>query len=99
MGAETTSPTEPIRRTLEVINRLGLHLRAAKSLVETLMPFDAEVTLAYGEKEANGRSILSLATLEAIAGTRVEVTASGPQAVEALAAVEKLFADRFGEPD
>jgi len=97
MSGDSAAPQ--LQKTLEIRNRLGLHLRAAKCLVEALAPLSAEVTLSNGDKEANGRSILSLATLEAVAGTMVEVRATGPQAAEALDAVEKLFANRFGEPD
>lgn len=95
------SSPDPTRRqrTVRIENRLGLHLRAAKVLIEAIAPFKAEVTLRHGDRSANARSILSMVTLEAVAGTEIEVTATGPQAADALAAVAAAAANRFGESE
>jgi phosphotransferase system HPr (HPr) family protein len=83
--------------TLEIKNRLGLHLRAASTLMQALKPFDSSVTLLWGKKEANARSVTSLIMLGAGAGTRLKVKAEGPDAEAALVVVKTLFEDRFGE--
>lgn len=82
---------------LEVKNRLGLHLRAATLVVQTLAGFQADITVAKDDKSVNGRSILGLATLDAAQGSQVEVTALGPDAEAALLAVRALFEACFHE--
>jgi len=83
--------------TLEIKNRLGLHLRAASTLMQALKPFASRVTLFWGSKQANARSVTSLIMLGAGIGTRLKVKAEGPDADAALAAVKTLFEQRFGE--
>jgi phosphotransferase system HPr (HPr) family protein len=83
--------------TLEIKNRLGLHLRAASSLAQTLKPFTASVTLSRGRQQANARSVTSLIMLGAGLGARLKVKAEGEDAEQALAAVKSLFEERFGE--
>lgn len=92
-------PADERRASVEVRNKKGLHLRAAKQLVETLQQFDAEVTLCKDDHRANGSSIMGVLMLAAEQGSAVEVVASGPQAGEALAAVQALFAAGFSETD
>jgi phosphocarrier protein HPr len=83
--------------TLEIRNRLGLHLRAASSLAQALKPFTASVTLSRGRQQANARSVTSLIMLGAGLGARLKVKAEGEDAEQALAAVKSLFEGRFGE--
>jgi phosphocarrier protein HPr len=83
--------------TLEIRNRLGLHLRAASTLMQSLKPFTSTVTLSQGDKRANARSVTSLMMLGAGIGTRLKVTAEGPDAAAALEVVKTLFEQRFGE--
>jgi phosphocarrier protein HPr len=83
--------------TLEIKNRLGLHLRAASSLAQALKPFTASVTLSRGRQQANARSVTSLIMLGAGLGARLKVKAEGEDAEQALAAVKSLFEGRFGE--
>ena len=82
---------------LEIANRLGLHARAARLLVETVRGFDAEVTLARDDQVANARSILEIMMLAAGPGTVLELSAVGPDAEAAVAAVCALAARRFDE--
>lgn len=82
---------------LEIKNRLGLHLRAASTLMQALKPFASSVTLTWGNKSANARSVTSLIMLGAGIGTRLKVKAEGPDADAALAAVKAQFEQRFGE--
>jgi phosphocarrier protein len=83
--------------TVQVKNRLGLHLRAASTLAQSLKPFDSSVTLTKGRQQANARSVTSLIMLGAGAGSKLRVKAEGPDANEALAAVKSIFEQGFGE--
>ncbi len=83
--------------TLEIKNRLGLHLRAASTLMQALKPFTSSVTLSWGNKQANARSVTSLIMLGAGIGTKLKVIAEGPDAEATLEAVKTLFEERFGE--
>lgn len=83
--------------TVEVKNRLGLHLRAASTLAQSLKPFDSSVTLTKGRQQANARSVTSLIMLGAGIGSKLRVKAEGPDADEALAAVKSIFEQGFGE--
>jgi phosphotransferase system HPr (HPr) family protein len=82
---------------VEVKNRLGLHLRAASTLAQSLKPFDSVVTLTKGRQQANARSVTSLIMLGAGTGARLQVTAEGPDADDALATVKSIFEQGFGE--
>ena len=93
------SPQEEQRAILEIRNKLGLHARAAKMLVETATRFDAEIKIVKDDQTVNGRSIMGIMMLAAEQGSRIEVTASGPQAREALAAIRELIDSRFNEPE
>jgi phosphocarrier protein NPr len=83
--------------TLEIKNRLGLHLRAASTLMQVLKPFTSSVTLWWGNKQANARSVTSLIMLGAGIGTKLKVKTEGPDAEATLEVVKTLFEDRFGE--
>ena len=83
--------------TVEVRNRLGLHLRAATALAETVNRFKSTVTLTRGKNQVNARSVTGLMILGAGIGTKLKVRAEGDDAREAMAAVKQLFEARFGE--
>lgn len=85
------------QRTLELVNRLGLHARAAAKFVNVASSFAAQVTVASDSEEVNGKSILGLLLLAAPCGTRLLVRTDGTDATEALDAIESLIKDRFGE--
>jgi len=82
---------------LEIKNRLGLHLRAASTLAQSLKPFASTVTLEIDGKKANARSVTSLIMLGAGIGTRLRVKAEGADADATLKAVKDLFEQHFGE--
>ena len=88
-----------IVRELPIINRLGLHARAAAKLVTLAGEFECEIKLRKQDKEANAKSIMSIMMLAASNGAVVEVTADGLDAQDAIAAIEALLEDRFGESD
>jgi len=85
------------QQQVEIINRLGLHARAAAKLVHTANGFRSQVYVGTGEEEVNAKSILGLLTLAATKGTPLMVRAEGEDEAEAVRAVVALFADRFGE--
>ncbi len=80
-----------------ISNELGLHLRAAAVLVKVAETFKSEVTLYHDSVSANGKSIIALVTLAAAKGTRIRIVAEGPDAQEAVSALEALVTDGFGE--
>ena len=83
---------------LALTNEVGLHARPAAVLARGLAGFEAEVSVRLGDQEADARSVLALMALGARKGDRIQVRASGPQAGEALRAVQELVEDNFGEP-
>jgi phosphocarrier protein HPr len=83
--------------TLEIKNRLGLHLRAASTLFQTVKTFKSSVSIANGQQEVNARSVTGLMMLGAGQGTKLKVKVAGPDAAAAMAAIKALFDARFGE--
>lgn len=88
-----------VTKQLEIKNRLGLHARAAAQLVQLAAKFESEVTLVKDDQVVNGKSILNVMMLAAAQGSTIEVTTNGPDAHDAMAAIEKLIADRFNEEE
>lgn len=86
-------------RELPIINRKGLHARASAKFVQCCENFTADIRVTRCGETVGGTSIMGLLTLAAAQGTTVSVSALGPQAVEALDAVEALLANRFGEDE
>ena len=84
---------------LEIINRLGLHARAAARFVSVASDYHSETEVRFAGQTANGKSIMGLMMLAASKGSRLRIITRGPDADAALAALEELLATRFGEPD
>ena len=84
-------------RTFTIVNRLGLHARAAAQLVQTANQFAAEVTLQKGDVEVNGKSIMGILLLAAPKGTEVTVMVDGTDEEQAMQAIAELIEDGFGE--
>ena len=89
----------PLARELPIVNRKGLHARATAKLVQCVEGFDAIVTVTRNGETVGGTSIMGILTLGAGIGCSILVTAEGPQAAEALDAIETLVAGRFGEDE
>ncbi len=81
----------------KIVNRLGLHARAAAQLVQTANRFLSDVTVEKDDNDVNGKSIMGLLMLAAPIGSTITVTVSGEDAVEAINAIRKLINDGFGE--
>lgn len=87
----------PLEREIEIVNQRGLHARASARFVQVAGGFDAEIEVVRDGVSVGGTSIMGLMMLAASPGCRILVRASGPQAIEALDALESLVASRFGE--
>ncbi len=88
-----------MQQQVEIVNKLGIHARAAAKLVSIASGFGAEITIRREGREANAKSIMSVMMLAASRGTVVEVQANGEDAQAALDAVVNLINDRFGESE
>jgi phosphocarrier protein len=86
-----------IEREVEIVNRLGLHARAAAKLVHLAGSFRSDVTLVQDGDEVDAKSILGILLLAAGQGSRLAVRCDGPDEDEAMTAITGLIADRFGE--
>ena len=85
--------------TLTIVNRLGLHARAASKLVNLAKRFESDIRLVHGSASADGKSIMSVMLLAAPVGSQVDLTVTGADEAEAFAAVRDLINDRFGESE
>lgn len=96
-----TSPgpdgADPIRRTVTICNKRGLHARAAARFVKLAYTFDAEVMVAKNGAAVSGRSIMGLMMLAAGPGTAIELRATGPEAEPAVVALAALISGGFDE--
>ena len=89
--------SETVWRTIPIINRRGLHARAAAKFVNCAERFEADIFVTRQGVEVPGRSIRGLMMLAAAPGTEIEVRAVGVDAAEAVAALEALTAGKFDE--
>jgi phosphocarrier protein HPr len=87
----------PIVRDFEIVNQRGLHARASAKFVQLAGSFQATITVENNGMQVGGTSIMGLMMLGASPGCRIKVTASGPQAGEAIIAIGALVAAKFGE--
>lgn len=87
-----------VKQTVEIKNRLGMHARPAMKLFELVQSFDAKVLLRNDSgTEAEASSVIGLLMLDSAKGRMIEVEATGPDEVQALAAVIELFNASFDE--
>jgi phosphocarrier protein len=88
-----------IREDVQIINRLGLHARAATRLVNCASRFSSNIVLSRDGKSVNGKSIMGVLTLAAAQGSTLQIEVEGKDQEQALEALTNLIADRFGEED
>lgn len=86
-----------ITKDLPILNKLGLHARAASHLVKTASDFKSRITVEKSGARADAKSIMGLMLLAAAKGHTVTVTADGTDEVAAMSAVEALIRNRFHE--
>lgn len=85
--------------TVTIINKLGLHARAATRLVQTAGEYQADFFVTKDGKEVNGKSILGVMMLAAAKGAEITVRCDGSDAKAAHDAIVSLINDRFGEDE
>jgi len=88
-----------IRQQVTIVNKLGLHARAAAKLVKTASTFACEVTLDKAGQTVNGKSIMGVMMLAASKGTELTLTTDGEDEQAAMTALTELIAERFGEAE
>ena len=84
---------------MTIVNKLGLHARAAAKLIDLASGFESRIRMYRDGREADAKSIMQVMMLAASKGTEVEVAAQGRDAAEAVAAIERLVAGRFDESE
>lgn len=84
-------------QTFIIINRLGLHARAAAKFVTTASEFNSSIHISRDNRRVNGKSIMGVMMLAAAKGTEVCITAEGDDADVALRTIGELIANYFGE--
>ncbi|MBR2983803.1 MAG: HPr family phosphocarrier protein [Kiritimatiellae bacterium] len=90
---------DKITREMTLVNKYGMHVRPAGLFVKMASRYDADIEVEKDGNVVSGKSIMALMTLEATCGTVLKVSASGPQAKEALDNLEDLVARKFDIPD
>ena len=86
-----------IEMEVQIVNRLGLHARAAARFVHVANGFRSRITVTKDGTRVDGKSILGLLTLAAPHGVRIRLEANGEDEAEAIEQLSKLVLDRFGE--
>ncbi len=86
-----------VEREFDILNRLGLHARAAAQLVRLANGFSSEIHVVKDGMEVNGKSIMGVLMLAAPKDTKILIRAIGLDAEEAVAAIGELIARKFGE--
>lgn len=85
--------------TIKLVNKLGLHARAAAKLVNTTSTFAADIRIYKNSQSANSKSIMAVMMLAASCGTELVFTATGQDEEQALDAIKILINNRFDEPE
>ncbi|MGY8778073.1 MAG: HPr family phosphocarrier protein [Longimicrobiales bacterium] len=86
-----------VERTVEIVNRAGMHARPASELVKLAGTFSSEVRLEKDGLEVNGKSIMGVLMLAAEMGSQLRISADGEDAVDAVEALAALVGRGFGE--
>ena len=86
-------------RTVTIINKLGLHARAAAKFVTLASSFESSIQLARNGQQVNGKSIMGVMMLAASRGTELELVADGSDETTALERLSELVNERFGEDE
>ena len=86
-----------ITKDLQVLNKLGLHARAAAKLVFIANKFVSDITLVKDDKQADARSIMKILMLSASRDSIINITVKGNDEIKAMNSIEKLFQNKFDE--
>ncbi|MDB4837476.1 HPr family phosphocarrier protein [Marinomonas sp.] len=85
--------------SITIINKLGLHARAAGKLIETTSRFSCDITIEKGGRNVDGKSIMAMMMLAAAKGTTINIKTNGDDEEDALKSIINLINDRFGEDE
>ncbi|USD37251.1 MULTISPECIES: HPr family phosphocarrier protein [Ferrimonas] len=88
-----------LTRTLRVVNKLGLHARAATRLAQVAHNYDANIQIIHGNQSADANSVLGVLMLETCQGQEVTIVCDGDDAEPAMTAITELFSARFDESE
>ncbi|HVE80087.1 MAG TPA: HPr family phosphocarrier protein [Gemmatimonadaceae bacterium] len=86
-----------VERTVQIVNRQGLHARPAAEIVKLAARYKSDITLQRDDLEVNGKSIMGVMMLAAEYGSSLQLRASGDDAQQAVDALAQLIANKFGE--
>jgi len=86
-------------KDVTIINKLGLHARAAAKLVKLASRFDSEFYVAKDGRQVNGKSIMGVMMLAASKGTKIQIIAEGEDESDAITEIESLIKQKFGEKE
>lgn len=86
-----------IRETIEIINKLGLHARAAAKLSHLANTFNCDIFLIYNGDRIDAKSLLGILTLAASVGNKITIEANGKDEKKALKDINTLFKKKFNE--
>src|SRR5688572_11879145 len=86
-----------IERSVQIVNRNGLHARPAAEVVKAAAKFKSEITIVRDDLEVNGKSIMGVMMLAAEFGATLTIRANGSDAQQAVDAIAELIARKFGE--
>lgn len=95
--SSVTEKMTVLEKEFIVANKLGIHARVAAQIVKVASQYQSEIWILKGGNKVNGKSILDLLTLVCPHGSKVHVSACGPDASDALNALAALFQTKFGE--
>jgi phosphocarrier protein HPr len=88
-----------IKKNVVITNKLGLHARASAKLTATAARYQSGIWIARNGRRVNAKSIMGVMMLAAGLNSMVELETDGADEADAMAAIEKLFADKFGEAE
>ena len=86
-------------REVAITNELGLHAKASAAFVRTANEFKCNITVVFGDKKANGKSIMGLLMLAASKNSQIQIVAQGADEKKALDSLVQLVANKFGEQE
>ncbi len=86
-----------VSKETKIVNPMGMHMRPAGMFAQAMMKYDSDVTLVFGDKEINAKSIMNLMAACIKCGSELEVRCSGPDEEAALAEAIRLIESGLGE--
>ena len=88
-----------LEQQLEIVNKLGLHARAAAKLVSTAASYGSKTTVSFAGQDADAKSIMAVMMLAAAKGSQITLRCEGRDEAEAMQAIKSLIEDYFGEDE